>query len=116
MNPSVINDPAALVIVAAVVNETFVNAPVVIVAAFNVPGAEVYSNPEKLVFTFAHVGATVGGVGLSNLIVKDRVIAPGETYTFPMMVGHTLNPEARISAIASLASTLVIYVSGREIT
>jgi len=78
-------------------------------------------------FTVTNIGAvnasvavnilpSVGSPGSNNLIVKDRVIAPNETYTFPMVVGHTLETQARISAIASVASALVLYVSGREIT
>lgn len=57
-----------------------------------------------------------GSVGDSNLVVDDRAIAPGETYTFPELVGQVLEPGAFISTIASAAASLTIRASGREIT
>lgn len=59
---------------------------------------------------------SAGAAGTSNLVVKDRVLAPMESYTFPMVVGHTLEAGAFISTLANAASALVLYVSGREIT
>lgn len=60
---------------------------------------------------------TSGGIsGNDNLIVDAREIAPGETYTFPELVGQVLDPGAFISTIASAASALTIRISGREIT
>ena len=52
----------------------------------------------------------------SNLIVKSRVLLPNETYTFPELVGHVLEPTGTISTIASAASAVVIRASGREIS
>lgn len=55
-------------------------------------------------------------VGVSNLIVNARAIAPGETYTFPELVGQSLEPGCFISTLASSAMSLTIRSSGREIT
>ena len=57
-----------------------------------------------------------GSAGNSNLISKTKAIQPGETYTFPELVGHALAPGDFISTIAGTASALTIRVSGREIT
>lgn len=57
-----------------------------------------------------------GSAGASNLIVDDRSIAVGETYTFPELIGQTLEANGFISTIASAASALTIRASGREIT
>lgn len=57
-----------------------------------------------------------GSAGVSNLIVDSRAIAPDETYTFPELVGQVLEPDGFISTIASVATSLTIRASGREIT
>jgi len=57
-----------------------------------------------------------GSAGVSNLVVDARAIAPGETYTFPELVGQSLEPDGFISTIASAATSLTIRASGREIT
>ena len=57
-----------------------------------------------------------GSPGVSNLIVDARTVAPGETYTFPELVGQVLGPGDFISTIASAATSLTIRASGREIT
>lgn len=60
---------------------------------------------------------TAGGTaGVSSLVSDDRAIAPGETYTFPELVGQVIEPSGFISTIASAASSLTIRASGREIT
>ena len=56
-----------------------------------------------------------GSPGASNLIVDDRAIASGETYTCPELVGQVLANGGFISTIASAAG-LTLRVSGREIT
>lgn len=53
--------------------------------------------------------------GVENLIVT-KTIAPGDTYTFPEIVGQTLEPGGFISTIASAATSLTIRASGYEIT
>jgi len=57
-----------------------------------------------------------GAPGNNNLIVDARQIAPGETYTFPELVGQVLDNGDFISTLASAASSLTIRASGREIT
>ncbi len=57
-----------------------------------------------------------GAAGVDNLIVGSQAIAPGESYTFPELVGQVLEPGGFISTIASDAATLTIRASGREIT
>lgn len=57
----------------------------------------------------------LGTAGDDNLIVDARMIAPGETYTFPELVGQVLDTGSFISTIASAATSLTIRASGREI-
>lgn len=57
-----------------------------------------------------------GSASTSNLVIDARSIAVNETYTFPEIVGQVLEPNDFISTIASAATSLVIYASGREIT
>lgn len=52
----------------------------------------------------------------SNLIVSERVIYPGQTWAFPELVGHSLEPGGTISTLAGLGGYIVISASGREIT
>lgn len=53
--------------------------------------------------------------GMPNLMVNNRMIAPGETYTFPELVGHVVDMNGFISTIATTANALTVRVSGREI-
>jgi hypothetical protein len=55
-------------------------------------------------------------VANDNLIVDARVLAPGETYTFPQLCGQVIESQAFISTLASAGSALTIRASGREIT
>lgn len=57
-----------------------------------------------------------GAAGDENLIVKEKSIAAGETYVFPELVGHSLEPSSLISTLASAADALVVRASGREVT
>jgi hypothetical protein len=60
---------------------------------------------------------TAGGAsGNDNLIVKTKTLQASETYTFPELVGHVLNPGGFISTIAGTASAINIRVSGRVVT
>lgn len=56
-----------------------------------------------------------GTAGDDNLIVDAKSIAPGETYTFPELVGQVLDSGMFISTIASAANAITIRASGREI-
>jgi hypothetical protein len=60
--------------------------------------------------------ASGGAAGDSNLVMKTRTVAPGETYTCPELVGQTLEDGGFISTLAGTASALTISASGREIT
>lgn len=59
---------------------------------------------------------SAGSASTANLVIQARAIAPGETYTFPGLVGQTLEPGGFISTLASAATSLTISASGREIT
>ena len=54
--------------------------------------------------------------GNSNLVVKTRTLQPGETYTFPEIVGHILPSGGFISTLASAAAAVNVRASGREIS
>lgn len=51
----------------------------------------------------------------ANLIVWDKSLASGETYSFPELVGHTLDNGGLITTIATAAG-LTMRASGREVT
>lgn len=57
-----------------------------------------------------------GTPGNSNLVVNARTLAPGETYTFPELVGQVLEDGGFISTLASAATSLTISAAGRLIT
>lgn len=54
--------------------------------------------------------------GNQNLIVKTKSLQPGETYTFPEIVGAALASGGFISTIAGTATSINIRASGRVIT
>ena len=57
-----------------------------------------------------------GSAATSNLIVQAKSLAAGECYTFPELVGQSLEPGGFISTLASAATSLTISSTGREIT
>lgn len=57
-----------------------------------------------------------GAAGASNTIVQTKTIQPGEAYTFPELVGHVLAPGDFISTLASVAASITIRCSGREVS
>ena len=63
----------------------------------------------------ANLVTSGGAAGDSNLVVN-KTLQPGETYTFPEIVGHVLIAGGFISTIASAATTIAIRASGREIS
>lgn len=63
-----------------------------------------------------HLIQSGGSAGNNNLIVNLRQIAPGESYTFPELVGQILADGSIISTYATAASAITIRCSGREIT
>lgn len=60
--------------------------------------------------------ASGGAAGASNTIVSAKTLQPGESYTFPEVVGHVLNPGDFISTLAGTAAAITIRASGREVT
>jgi hypothetical protein len=54
--------------------------------------------------------------GNQNLIVKTKTLQAGETYTFPEIVGASLDVGGFISTIASAATSINIRCSGREVS
>ena len=63
-----------------------------------------------------NIVTAAGSASDTNLVVKLKSLAAGETYTFPEVVGHVLAASGFISTIASAASSINIRCSGREIT
>jgi len=57
-----------------------------------------------------------GAAGDANLTVKTKTLQPGETYTFPELVGHILAPSGFISTIAGTVTSINIRASGVEIS
>lgn len=75
------------------------------------------TNTDTVNRTFSVNLVTTGGsAGNSNLVIDDRAVVPGETYTCPELVGQALEAGGFISTIASAATALTLRVSGREIT
>ncbi len=63
-----------------------------------------------------NLGSVSEATGNSNLIVKTRTLQPGETYTFPEIVGHILPSGGYVSTLASAAAAVNLRASGREIS
>ena len=60
--------------------------------------------------------ASGGSAENKNLIIKNKSIAVGETYTFPEIVGQVLESSDFISTISSSATAITISASGVEFT
>lgn len=56
-----------------------------------------------------------GTASAANLVLYARTVAPGETYTCPELVGQVLGSGDFIATLASVAASLTIRCSGREI-
>lgn len=56
-----------------------------------------------------------GAAGVSNAQVV-KTLTANETYTFPELVGQILNTGDFVSTLAGAASTVVIRISGREVS
>ena len=54
--------------------------------------------------------------GNQNLTVKTKTLQPAESYTFPELVGHVLQPSGFISTLASTGTAINIRCSGREVS
>lgn len=70
--------------------------------------------------SMANISVNLASVGVAtgndNLIVKNKTLQAGETYTFPELVGHIIPPNGFISTLASAAASINIRASGREIS
>lgn len=64
----------------------------------------------------AKIVASGGAASAANTIVSAKTLQPGETYTFPELVGHVLNPGDFVSTLAGTAAAITIRSSGREIS
>ncbi len=71
------------------------------------------ANPIKVSVNIVVSGDTAGN---DNLVINNRTIEEYETYLCPELVGSVIESGGFISAIAGSASSLVIGISGREIT
>lgn len=60
--------------------------------------------------------ASGGTAGNSNLVLKSRVIAPGQTYQCPEIVGQLLEDGGFISTLPTASMSITISATGREIT
>jgi len=78
-------------------------------------------------FTATNYGATAASISVNlvavsesagdqNLITKTKVLQPTEVYTFPELVGHVLASGGFISTLASVAGSINIRASGREVS
>ena len=54
--------------------------------------------------------------GNQNLIIKNKTLQAGETYTFPEIAGASLDAGGFISTIAGTATAINIRASGREVS
>lgn len=57
-----------------------------------------------------------GSAAAADDIIESKAIPSGDTWGFPHIVGHALEPGGLISVIASASSAIVIRASGREVT
>lgn len=57
-----------------------------------------------------------GGAAAATNVLVAKTFTIGETYTFPEIVGHDLNPGDFISVISTVAAAIVVRASGREVT
>lgn len=75
------------------------------------------TNNDTVARTFSvNIVPSGGSVGADNKIVKDQTVQAGETYPVWQLIGHDLDVGAFISTIASSASALTMYVSGRQVS
>jgi hypothetical protein len=54
--------------------------------------------------------------GDNNLIIDAIIVAPGETYRCPELIGQVIEDGGVISTLCDTASALTITASGREIS
>lgn len=75
------------------------------------------TNPTAGALTFTVNLVPEGGTaGADNIVVSAQSVAAGATYLCPEIVGHVLNTGDFVSAFASAATSLVVRISGREVS
>lgn len=57
-----------------------------------------------------------GGSAASANVMEKKTFGIGESYTYPGIVGHTLEVGDFISVVASLATSVNLRISGRKVT
>ncbi len=63
-----------------------------------------------------HLVPSGGSADATNQLIDGKVVAAGETYTCPEVVGHTMEAGGFIRAVAEAATALTLMVSGVEIS
>lgn len=63
-----------------------------------------------------YIVAALGTPAAGNTIISAKSLAAGECYTCPELVGHILGASDYISVLASVAGSITIRASGRELT
>lgn len=74
-----------------------------------------YNGTAGAVTLTVNLVASGGAAGAANIKVV-KSLAAGETYSFPELVGQVLNTGDFISTLAGAATSIVIRVSGREVS
>lgn len=74
-----------------------------------------YNSDTGALLVAFNIVPNAGSVGASNKVVS-KSLAPGETYTFPEVVGHVIESGGVLSGIAASATKVVVRISGREAT
>ena len=75
------------------------------------------TNPTGGAVTFTIKLVAAGGTAATtNTVISAQSVAAGTAYLCPEVVGHILNPSDFISALASAAASLVLRISGREVS
>jgi hypothetical protein len=66
--------------------------------------------------TFAVNLVNSGGAAAAANLMFSRTLLPGQCYTCPELVGHTLEAGDFISTLAGAATSITIRASGRQVT
>lgn len=73
------------------------------------------TSANNVVFSL-NIVADGGTASDANILIKNRAIAPNQSYHCPEVVGHSMGVNSFISTIAGTASALTLRISGREIS
>lgn len=74
-----------------------------------------YNGSASAVLLTIKLVPAAGTAGASH-VIANKSLAADETYTFPEVVGHVLEPGGFVSVLAATASAVVIRLSGREVS